>query len=471
LARRPPPPVTTAAEQYAVAAVLYYLVTGEHYGTFSWDRPVMLRQIVEQAPMPFAQRGRAPWPRLEAALARAMSKEPDRRYPSMADFREALRAAVPARRRTGGRRSGLTERLLAEAGYGGPVLARDGLPSPTASVTYGAAGIAYGLYRMSLVGPAPQLLALADAWSLRALALADTETGLASPELEIGPATVGTVAPLHSRSGVYAVRALLDVAYGDTDAADDAVRSFVAATASPCCDIDLTLGRSGVLLAQSALFEATGLPVLAEAGAATFDDLLHRLAASPDLPFLGIAHGVAGVLYALLRWCAATEQPVPPASRHRLDELAALARRDRDAARWPVHPPGRGPVSYATGWCHGSAGYVHLWILAARLLVRPDLLDLAAQAGEAARTARPANLSLCCGLAGQAYSQLALYRATGDEAWLAGARSLAAAAERIGTAGTPHPFSLYKGELGVAVLLADLAAPGYATMPFFESEG
>lgn len=74
-------------------------------------------------------------------------------------------------------------------------------------------------------------------------------------------------------------------------------------------------------------------------------------------------------------------------------------------------------------------------------------------------------------MAGQAYSQLALYRATGDEEWLDSARSLAAAAERIGAAGTPHPFSLYKGEPGVAVLLADLAAPAYAAMPFFESEG
>ncbi|MEV7343604.1 lanthionine synthetase LanC family protein [Streptomyces sp. NPDC093544] len=471
VARRPPPPVTADAEQYAVAALLYYLVTGEHYGNFSWDRPVMLRQIVEQVPMPFVQCGRAPWPMLETALARALSKEPGRRYPSMADFQEALRAAVPARRRVSAKTPGLTERLLAEAGYGGPMLARDALPSPTASVTYGAAGVAYGLYRMSLTGPVPQLLALADAWSWRALALASTETGFANSELEIGPATVGTVAPLHTRSGVFAVRALLDVAYGDADAADDAVRSFIAATASPCDDIDLTLGRSGVLLAQTALLEATGLPALAEAGAATCDDVLHRLAASPDLPFLGIAHGVAGVLYALLRWCAATGQSVPLASRSRLDELAALAQRDRGAARWPVHSPGRGPVSYATGWCHGSAGYVHLWILAARLLDRPDLLDLAAQAGAAVRIARPANLSLCCGLAGQAYSQLALYRATGDEAWLASAWSLAAASERISTAGTPHPFSLYKGELGVAVLLADLAAPAYAAMPFFESGG
>jgi serine/threonine-protein kinase len=161
---------------------------------------------------------------------------------------------------------------------------------------------------------------------------------------------------------------------------------------------------------------------------------------------------------------------VPQAAWRRLDELAAIARRDRRGARWPMYPPGGGPVRYATGWCHGSAGYVHLWILAAKMLDRPDLLHLAAQSGEAARDARPGNLSLCCGLAGQAYSQLALYRATGDEAWLEGARSLSAAAERISAAGTPYPLSLYKGELGVAVLLADLAAPEYACMPFFEPE-
>jgi serine/threonine-protein kinase len=79
--------------------------------------------------------------------------------------------------------------------------------------------------------------------------------------------------------------------------------------------------------------------------------------------------------------------------------------------------------------------------------------------------------SLCCGMAGRAYAMLAMFRATGEEQWRAWARVLADRAAR--SAGLCHPesLSLYRGALGVALLLEELEQPNVARMPAFESDG
>ena len=78
--------------------------------------------------------------------------------------------------------------------------------------------------------------------------------------------------------------------------------------------------------------------------------------------------------------------------------------------------------------------------------------------------------SLCCGWAGRAYALLNLYKCTGDSAWLERARELGRrAAAGASLASTKH--SLYKGEVGSALLAADLAQPVSSCMPLFEAEG
>jgi len=81
------------------------------------------------------------------------------------------------------------------------------------------------------------------------------------------------------------------------------------------------------------------------------------------------------------------------------------------------------------------------------------------------------NASLCCGLAGRAYALLNLYRHGGGPEWLARARDLAERAAQEASRLTDPPQSLYKGELGIAVLAADLSRPEQAAMPRFEEEG
>ncbi|WP_415953646.1 lanthionine synthetase LanC family protein [Streptomyces sp. KLOTTS4A1] len=485
LESRPPPPVSAAAEQYSLAALLYYLVSGTPYREFSLERREMFRQIAEDPPLPFARRGVAPWPGLENVLRRALRKEPGERFPSLTRLADALDGVSAdtgstwdfLRTETGRRREVVLREFTADLDIGGAARAQD-LAGPSASLNYGAAGISYGLYRMALAGQSPSLLASADYWSLRALHQMDRPDAFANPELDITPETVGAVSPFHTVSGVHAVRALLDHAGLDPTAEDSGVRSFAAAVQAPCDSADLTLGRAGALLAAALLLEATRNPAAEAAGSALRPELVAELehpAAMGDESapwrYLGIAHGWAGALYALLRWCQATRSPVPGVVHDRLDELYALARRDGDRLRWPVSAAPETEDVSMQGWCHGSAGHAFLWTLAAEVTGRARLLDVAVGAARSALVGGGTDRSLCCGLAGRAYSLLALYRATGDDVWLDGAWALAAYALRAPGPSRAQRLSLYKGDLGLMVLLADLAAPHHAAMPFFEPEG
>ena len=74
------------------------------------------------------------------------------------------------------------------------------------------------------------------------------------------------------------------------------------------------------------------------------------------------------------------------------------------------------------------------------------------------------------------YALLNLYRYTGEGEWLDRAKDLATRA--VFTASDPSSWpdsryaeSLYKGELGVALLAEELNRPEFAAMPFFELEG
>ena len=83
-------PSSEAGEQHAVAALLYQLLTGQHYLDLSYERDEMLRQIECDPMLPFAARGIAPWPEVEEILGRALQKDPSRRYGSMAELAALL---------------------------------------------------------------------------------------------------------------------------------------------------------------------------------------------------------------------------------------------------------------------------------------------------------------------------------------------------------------------------------------------
>lgn len=93
LAGHLPPAATPASEQYAIAVLAYVLLTGLHPIEAPGVQDELLRRIVERAPLPFAARGVAAWPDVEAVLGRALARQADDRFPDVAGLAHAFALA------------------------------------------------------------------------------------------------------------------------------------------------------------------------------------------------------------------------------------------------------------------------------------------------------------------------------------------------------------------------------------------
>lgn len=491
LDNRRPPRLNARGEQYSVAALLYLVLTGAHYLRFSPEKSAMRRQLVEDEPLAFADAGLGGSEAAEAVIRRALAKEPARRFRSVGELAAAFRAAARTDRRRRRRRGrdplvpaadGLIDALVSRAAPASP----ETISAPRASVTYGAAGLAYALLRLARAREDTELLALADVWSQRATALAAEPDGFYNAEFEIDETTVGRSSPYHTLSGVHWVSACVSHGRADVVGFNSACGAAAVASEDMSANPDLTLGRAGTLLAFASLIDLARNVPLAETGflqtagdaiaadLTAYLDSLPPVAEASTFPFLGIAHGWAGIVYALLRWREATESSTGGAGlARRLDELADLAEPVDDGLHWPrrSRAGGAGAADFVPSWCNGSAGFVHLWLTADRVLGGDGYRRLAIGAALDAVGPSETGSDLCCGLAGRAYALLALHRATGDGQWLKEARRLAVRAIRPRLAESPFALSLYKGAIGAAVLAAELREPASASMPLFEAEG
>ncbi len=295
---------------------------------------------------------------------------------------------------------------------------------------------------------------------------------------------------------MYATHALIARARGDAATQFAATRAFVGTCRAASDVLDVTIGSSGALLGCTflldALDEASPPPFdiarreVRELGNDIFKRLWQRLegyapiARACELNMLGIAHGWAGLLYAVLCWCAASGEPLPSSLPARLDQLQKCSEPVGRGLQWPwsVAPGSNGPA-YMPGWCNGSAGYVFLWSEAFRATGDRKYFDLAEGAAWNAWEVVSPNPSLCCGMSGQAYALLRFHRLTGNAIWLRRAYELAEAAaimalQQRGLERADSPewraTGLYKGVAGLAVLAADIEHPGDARMPAFERD-
>jgi len=489
----PAPAATPLGEQYQVAALLYLLLTGAHYLDFSFNREQAYRQIEQEEPLAFASRNQPPWPEVERVLFRALSKSPEARFPSMTDFGRALESAaessrapeleqdsvMPAKAAMGQDFADSLLRCLEEAGKG---MRGRALDPPLCSVNYGAAGVAYMHYRLACIRDSAELLSRADLWAAWAARHGEDPRAFYSPKLELGPDTVGTVSLYHTLCGVHSVQALVCQALGNLGDMQRAVNEFIAASSQPGEHLELSAGRCSVLVGAALLNDmipadahvirdplvAFGNAVLGELDAklATFGPIQD----CREIKWLGMAHGWGGILYAILRWCQSSGRAVPPWLRSRLDELAAFAEPNEGRLSWRRRPWDAPAGDQAwPGWCHGSAGFVHLWSIAHRAF--PHYLELAEQAAKHVwESTASQSGSLCCGLTGEAYSLLRIFKDTGDAKWIDRARTLAVRALAMANAESLIPGSLYKGDIGLCLLVSDLSAPEGSAMPMFECE-
>src|SRR5438093_2408409 len=77
------------ADQYSLAVVAYRMITGELPYTGDSVHTILYKHIFEEVPSAGAKRGDTP-PFLTAAITRALSKEPDQRFPTMEEFATAV---------------------------------------------------------------------------------------------------------------------------------------------------------------------------------------------------------------------------------------------------------------------------------------------------------------------------------------------------------------------------------------------
>ena len=483
------PACTAKGEQYSVAALLFLLATGHHYLDFNLVSSKMLAQITSDPPLSFDAAGADPWPELEAVLARALAKEPEQRYPDMAAFADALSdlrqppAAPPGAASGGG--PALVEAMLGDLRLDGQLFEGGLAGGPTSSINFGAAGIAYALYRFACGRSDGGLLATADAWAARAVRDLERPDAFSSRELGITDDMSHPTSIYHRSPGVALTRALIARASGDDYEFAVASEQFATTISGRGGERDLTLGNLGTVLGTSLLLDlgTDEMSGSLDSVRRTADARLTRvwedvasfqpIERCSEWPNLGIAHGWGGLLYTTLRWNEITR--TEPSS-DLVDRLAQLVKCTR--------PEGRGLTvqwretldSHATmpGWCNGSAGLVQLACLAYETFGDDAMLAVAEGAGwNTWEDAAPPLVDLCCGLAGRAYALLALYRVTRDPAWLERARLLAGKAAKLAPdqRTDAHPrHSLYKGELGLTLLIDELERPDEASMPVFERE-
>lgn len=171
---------------------------------------------------------------------------------------------------------------------------------------------------------------------------------------------------------------------------------------------------------------------------------------------LGPAHGLVGIARALL---GGGELLAPDRRGPVLADTVAVlernARREDDFVNWP--PGDGGPLEGGDGdprlqWCHGAPGIV---ISTADFLPEELLLAGAELTWHAGPHGPKKGSSICHGTAGNGYALLKAFERTGDEEWLARARRFAVhALGQVERRGTGH-YSLWTGDLGVAIFAAD----------------
>jgi len=174
--------------------------------------------------------------------------------------------------------------------------------------------------------------------------------------------------------------------------------------------------------------------------------------------YLGAVHGFAANIFSIMRGRELLDpETVSVVASLAADTLERTTRVDDQYANWP--PDVRGG-NFLVQHCHGAPGMI---TCLANLPVGTDAeFDrLLEKGGELIWRAGPLTKgpNLCHGTAGNGYAFLKLYRRTGAAKWLDRARAFARHAieqsERHARAYGQHRYSLWTGDLGLAIYLWD----------------
>ncbi|HTU31913.1 MAG TPA: LanC-like protein [Solirubrobacteraceae bacterium] len=322
----------------------------------------------------------------------------------------------------------------------------------------GAAGMAWGLDRLAGAG-------LADRWpAIDELATVLPGDYRADPELT--ELETGTPPPppslLFGESGI--LIACEAITANDGPDRQDELAATIATNARNETR-ELCWGSPGTMIAAEAMWRRTGDPRWRELWR---DSALWLIEQWEDpvwvqdmygdsSRYVGAGHGFASNASVLLSGLDLLGEEGDDLAERIITTTAGLAQRDGPLAQWPALADAeieRRPVQ----WCHGAPGIVTA-LASAPADWRID--GLLAAGAELTWRAGPLckGVGLCHGTAGNAYALLALHHRTGDERWLERARAFAMDAAADVTAWRARHgqgrFTLFTGDLGVALLLAD----------------
>jgi lantibiotic modifying enzyme len=194
--------------------------------------------------------------------------------------------------------------------------------------------------------------------------------------------------------------------------------------------------------------------------------------------YLGAAHGVSGILLALLD-VHLQGLRLPDVVLERIQcTVNYLYSLRLPSGNYPTRPS-KECDDRLVQWCHGAPGILLLFVKAYEVFGQPKYLawaELAADVVWMRGLLRKGN-GLCHGVAGNAYCFLAVFRCTDNDIYLHRARVFALAAQDDIVAAhqdTPdHSMSLFEGLGGLLALYADLLEgdPRQARFPAFETRG
>lgn len=198
-----------------------------------------------------------------------------------------------------------------------------------------------------------------------------------------------------------------------------------------------------------------------------------------DKAYLGAAHGVVGICQTLL---SLQSDELDTVDQNLNMNSRQLIRQTIDGLEEFCFASGNLQSSIGSSssqdklvhWCHGAPGHVLLLVKASSVFGNPVYLERAKEIGENVLMQRGIlrkGVGLCHGISGNAYALLSIGRATEDPKWIQQAKAFAQFAwDHLNELETipDHPYSLYEGCAGLAILLLDLCNPEQSAFPLYE---
>ncbi len=468
-------------EQYSIAAMIYYLYTGKHYIDFSFEGEVMRRQLVEEPVRFFEELGLQPFKELEQILARCLQKDPKLRYPDLdkviADFDSLQHAKFPniVRREYALDNLSLydnTDDLIAKLSSEKTI--REYFDrGPSCSIFNGGAGIAYFLYRMALNTKSAELISLADIWSNSVKEMTTREQAYTNKALGFEAKDLEDVSVFNHEPGLHFVQALISSSIGDAGTTMYSMERIIAIGKSDSTNLDMTMGKSSILLALALIVESLPAFVnfdktfIINYGNSLMDSMWHdklstTISDDYSVKFTGIAHGWAGLIYAALRWHQAISASIPAWLEIKIQELYDVREEHDSLIIWKNKINTR-YFHYMPGWCNGGAGFLELFLLAADLFKEAKYIDIAEKIAVDVYYNESMAGDLCCGLAGRSYSLLSLYGATQNEKYYDQAKSLLTKSQQVNTFLKTDSF--FKGKFGLKLLEMEMDKGNKVSFP------